>query len=344
MSMALVMLLACKGADPAGQDTGLDLGQGPGTLTLPDLSDVDLPAAYLDGLERARGITLTSAWSGHTTAIARRTATCPDLYVGGVEDADMGDDTLGLTWSDYCQPASGGAAFGGWAWWDGSVQVQGDPAEATGQIVDASRSLSGDGLVSVDGAAAFELRGELSESIYLSTAPDYQAWSWSSLVDATVTGADAFPAAEADGWRASMYMDATGGEAPTLELRGAAYLFGPRIAGRFDSIDLDLSFGSDPDCTLEPHGWIALRDEDAIWYDLVFLPAQDQGETWDDQGLGACDGCGTLYVRGLETIEYGQVCPDLSGWAVRSDTLPDPDSFLLTLREILADTTETEGG
>lgn len=336
MSAPLLLLWACTATDPEAEDTGVDLGEGPETLTLPDLSGVDLPAVYEEGLQRARGITLTSAWSGHTASLARRTPGCPDLYVGGVEDAELDDEAEGLTWSDYCQPSSGGAAFGGWAWWDGSVQVEGDPTEAAGQLVDASRSLSGDGLVSVDGAPSFELRGELSESIYTSTAPDYEAWSWSSLVEATVTGTDAFEAAEADGWRASMYLDASGGAASSMELRGSAYLFGPAIADRFDSIDVDLSFGNDPDCTLEPHGWIALRDEDAFWFDLVFLPSQDEGETWDDEDRGACDGCGTLYIRGLETVEYGEVCPDFSDWAIDSRALPTPDDFVLTLRDVLA--------
>lgn len=337
----LLLLLACTAPGPSDKDSGFTLGEGPDTLTLPDLSGIDLPAAYVAALELASQVTLSAAWTGHLASIGRRSATCPDLYVGAVEDAELDMDATGLTWSDYCQPSGGGAAFSGWTHWDGTVQVDGDPADAAGQTVDASRELSGDSLVSLDGEAAFELRGEASESVYRVTAPDYQAWTWSSLVDATVTGSDAFGADQ--GWRASMYLAASGGEAPGLELRGNAYLFSPRIAGRFDSVEVDLTFSPDDTCSLEPRGWLSLRDEDAFWYDLVFMPAEAEGGDTGATGgtdLAVCDGCGTLYIRGLETVEYGEVCPDLSGWAVEDAAVPDPGAFLLTLREVLA----MEGG
>ena len=333
----LIVLLACSSGPGSSHDSGVDLGDNPSAQPLPDLSGVDLPGAFADALQRAQGVTLSTAWTGHVASMAHRTNGCPDLYLGGIQDADLGDNPAGLTWYDYCQPAGGGSSFSGWVYWDGSVDVTGQPGDKAGQTVDASRELSGDGLVGRNrDNTAFELRGDATESVYSVTAPDYQTWTWQSEIQATVTGSDAF--ADSQGWRADLYMSASGGDAATLELRGNAYFFAPVIAGRFDSIDADLVFGSDPDCTLEPHGWLSVRDPDAVWYDLVFLPLDGAADTGTD--AGTCDGCGTLYVRGLETVEYGQVCPDLGGWSVPATSVPDPNDFLLTLRQVL----DMEGG
>lgn len=340
---ALLLLLACKEPAAGAGDTGVDLGEGAPELALPDLSGVDLPAAFVEAVQVARGVTTAAAWGGHVASLSRGTAACPDLYVGPIEAADMDLGEDAVTWQDYCNP--GAAAFGGWVSWDGSVQVEGAVEDAAGQAVDATRSLVGDGLVATADGAAFELRGEASETVYRVQAPDYTRWTWQSLVDATVTGADAFGTADQAGWRADLYMAAAGGEAPSLELRGNAFFFQPRVAGRFDSLNAELVFGADPDCTLEPRGWIGLRDGDAYWYDLVFLPLVDggagDGSGYDNPGYGACDGCGTLYVRGLEAtdyvVEYGEVCPDFGeGWQLSDDQVPDPADFLLTLREALA--------
>ncbi len=331
MTLTLLLALACAPSEGGGGDTGVDLGDDAPTLDLPDLSGVDIAAAYVDALSLAQSLTLSTAWQGHVASLSRASSGCPDIYVGAVDAADLDPDTTAVTWQDYCN--QGVTAFGGWVSWDGSLQSDGDVDTAEGRTIDASRSLSGDGLVSTDAGAAFELRGDASESVYLVEATDYQRFTWSSLVDATVTGADVFGDADAAGWRADMYQAAAGGDAPTLELRGNAWFFDARIADRFDSIDADLAFGTDPACTLEPHGWISLRDTDAFWYDLVFLPL-----TGDDGGAyGKCDGCGTLYVRGVETVEYGEVCPDFGeGWQRTTDDLPDLSSFVLTLREVLA--------
>ncbi|RME25007.1 MAG: hypothetical protein D6798_09920 [Deltaproteobacteria bacterium] len=330
-ALLLAALLSCTDVPDAAGDTGVDLGDDAPTLDLPDLSGVDMAAAYVEALSLARSLTVSTAWQGHVTSLSRARSGCPDIYVGAVEAADLDAGTTAVTWQDYCN--LGVAAFGGWVSWDGSLQSDGEVDTPKGRTVDARRTLSGDGLVSTDAGTAFEFRGDASESVYLVEATDYQRFTWSSLVDATVTGADAFGDADAAGWRADMYQVAAGGDAPTLELRGNAWFFDARIADRFDSIDADLSFGADPSCSLEPHGWISLRDTDAFWYDLVFLPL-----TGDDGGdHGKCDGCGTLYVRGVETVEYGEVCPDFGdGWQRSRDDLPDLSTFVLTLREVLA--------
>lgn len=60
-------------------------------------------------------------------------------------------------------------------------------------------------------------------------------------------------------------------------------------------------------CTLEPSGTLALRDTAGVWHDLVFdvLPTGDGGLTVAE---GACDGCGTVWDRG---VDQGQICLDV---------------------------------
>lgn len=338
MTFVLLVLLACTQEGTGAADTGVDLGGAAPELDLPDMSGVDLPAAFIEAVDIAAGITAATAWQGHTSSLSRMSSGCPDIYVGPIEDADMDLSEQAITWQDYCNP--GDAAFGGWVSWDGSMQVQGQVDSEAGRSIDATRSLTGDGLVSTAAGAAFEFKGEASETVYTVEAKGYSRWTWSSLVEATVTGSDAFGTDGHAGWRTDMYVAAAGGDAPSLELRGNAFFFEPRIADRFDSVNAELSFGLDPDCTLEPRGWIGLRDSDAFWYDLVFLPLTDSGggeDAYDNPDYGECDGCGTLYIRGLETVEYGEVCPDFGESWQRSDSqVPDMGDFLLTLREVIA--------
>ena len=95
--------------------------------------------------------------------------------------------------------------------------------------------------------------------------------------------------------------------------------------------------GAGPDdCTLEPKGWIGLRDENAYWYDLVFMPkdASDSTGYLDDEH-SVCDGCGTLYLRGLETENYGQICPDFNDlWLGDTVELPAAEDFILTIQQL----------
>jgi hypothetical protein len=55
-----------------------------------------------------------------------------------------------------------------------------------------------------------------------------------------------------------------------------------------------------------------------------------------DEDHSTCDGCGILYLRGIETENYGQICPDFSGlWlSENSMILPEATDFLLTLQQL----------
>lgn len=310
----------------------------PQELILPDLTSIDLGQAFEEALSRSRNIQLSPAWNANRTTLGMRHEGCPDIYAGAPEDLDM-DDSDGLSWSDFCITA-GGLGYGGFMYWDGSVTMSGSPESPQGYTVDGQRALNGQGVVTIgNDEILFEFKGEGSDSLYLVEADNYRRWTYSSSIRATISGSESV--GEGEGYRADMYLYATGGDTQYLEARGSAYWGDYRIQDRFDSVGMDLVLvgedGAGPDdCTLEPKGWFGIRDENAYWYDLVFMP-KDSDDTTDylDEEHSVCDGCGTLYLRGIETENYGLVCPDFSSlWIEDVVSLPTADDFLLTLQQL----------
>ena len=307
-------------------------------LVLPQLDDVDMPAAYTDAINLALGVSLSSPWQGNIDVLELGHEGCPDFYVGAPVDADLDDDEqFGISWSDYCS-TPGGLYYGGYVVWDGSVTGDGDASSAEGRTVEGTRRMMANSVVGNDDDVIYEFKGEGSDSLYLVEAKDYTRWAYSSLVEATVTGSTITD--NGGGWRTDLYLYATGGNADYIEARGNIFLFDTLISERFDSVAMELSFsgptGAAPDaCTTEPIGWIGLRDENAYWYDLVFQPTSKSDTSANDTPYNACDGCGTLYVRGIETVEYGEVCMDFSWlWQSAPVTLPEPEDFIFTIRHL----------
>lgn len=340
LTTSLSMLMSCE-QEEAEKERTVDVGEPEEALTLPDLSGIDLPAAYAEALQTAMTINLNSAWQANVSALALRHTGCPDLYVGAppVEDNafDMNDDIPGVSWYDFCSTPAG-LYYGGHNYWSGTVTGEGTVESAEGRTVIGEREMIANGVVGDDSAVMFEFNGEGSDSLTLTQAEGYERWVYSSLLNATVTGT--LVNADGGGWRTDLYLNATGGDADTLEVRGNVFFFVPRIQERFDSVAMDLTYagfnGAGPDtCTLEPQGWIGLRDADAFWYDLVFQPTEVEDGAELDPRYSECDGCGTLYVRGIETIEYGEVCVDFSGlWNDGPVALPAPEDFIFTLRQL----------
>lgn len=324
-TLLVALLAACAPAEEAPVDPGRPVDP----LYLPDVSDVDLPAAYADAFALALTVRAGTAWAGHVAALDLRAPGCPDLWAGAPGDALDLDEDDGVSWADHC--AAGTIDFGGAVWWESAVAIDGDPNDAEGATTEASRRLVGDAVVGQAGDARFELDGDVSDAFARTLAPGYDHWTWSSLVQATVTGADV-SSDTPGGYRADLYLSVEGGDAARLEARGNLYLFEDRVAERFDSVAADLTYlgvGGPNDCTLEPYGWISVRDTNAYWYDLVFLPGDS--ETVDTGADPACDGCGTLYVRGVES---GEVCVDLSAaWDGRLEP-PGVEDYVLSIHGI----------
>jgi hypothetical protein len=316
-------------------------------LELPDISGI----VFADAVLASLSIDANTAWSGHVAALDARSDTCPDFYAGvpdvGLSELDL--DEPGTSWYDYC--AADTVDFAGLVYWETEVEVTGDSTSADGLTANASRLMSGDALLSSGGENWYEFDGEATDSLYRVSAKNYERWTWSSSVTATVTGELLFDASTTlpGGWRTDMYLYGTGGDADTLTMNGEVYLYGANdgvlLADRFDSMAMDLEFlgetGAGPeDCTLEPSGWIGVRDQNAWWYDLVFLPSTDSDGAdtgYGNDPYGGCDGCGTLFIRGLEIVEVGTICPDLSGvWAALEARVPIADDYVLSLRELEA--------
>jgi len=336
----LFLLAACNGeAKDSEQTESVELDAGSTELTLPDLEGVDLEASFTEALAIALSVQTGVAWDGLGEALDAGHEGCPDLYAGQPEGADLDladdDEVSGQSWVDDCV-TPGGLAYRGWSWWDVEMSGSGDPETAEGHTVDATRMLESDGVMADNTDVRLLLKGTAEESLSVVTALDYTRWTWSSSLDASVTGTDAFgsDSVTPGGWRTDLYIQASGGDADTLELRGNVFFPDHRIAERFDSTAMELSLagetGAAPGtCTAEPKGWMGIRDENAWWVDVVFLPLGDTEVADDDP---TCDGCGTVYIRGLEDETLGEICLDFDTiWATISP--PDSADFALSLRD-----------
>lgn len=341
-----LLLFACK----PEEDT-VEVSDPPEQLEAPPLDGLDLEALYQDALAIALTADLRGPWAAHRDLLrAGVRSGCPDVYLGtpDLELDELDEDVRGTAWMDICD--DGTDRWSGWAWWDGYVRAEGDAATAEGRTVEGEREIVGDAIIAQGDTVLLEFDGEGSDAFQRTDAPDYLRWSYTSLVDGTVTGTLPFEGTPTPfGYRTDMYLSYAGGAGATVELRGNVYLFEGRIQDRLDSVSANLEFvspdGAAPDvCTLEPRGWLSVRDPDAIWYDLVFEPRYEDdatGEDYPNDPLTVCDGCGTLYVRGLPQLdEQGEeikVCPDFSFLWAGGLQPPDTTGYSFTLRELLED-------
>lgn len=288
-------------------------------LPLPDLSDVDWEASFAEGFLAMRSMRTEQVWTAHANALVDREAGCPDLWASPPPGVEL-DDDASLGWADLCR---GSVDWTGFLFWDGALEASGELDAPEGRTVVGDRVLVGDGRVAeIDGPARFAFAGRAEDAFTLTEGPSGASFSRSSLVVGEAVADQS--------WRAELYQFVTWSSAgTTFELRGEAWLPDDLVTGRFDSIAADLTWGdADPDgCALEPRGWLGLRDPSAYWYELVFQPGS--GGELPNEPLDACDGCGTLYARGLE---QGTVCLDVA--ALLDVPAPAPADYLLTLRDL----------
>lgn len=342
MSALLWLLLACTEKDT---DTGVVLDP-PEELEIPGIQGVDLDQLFVDTVKLGITADARVAWDAHAISLDLMDPGCPDIYAGipDLEIDDLDEDVPGYSWLDQCY--AGDERFGGYEYWENDVRVTGELEDPSGQTVAGQRSLIGNGVISVDDDVTFEFDGEASDSLTkIDDSTGFSRFVYSSLVDGTITGSIPFPdgSPTPGGWRTDMYLSYTGGDVDSLEARGNVYFFEKRINDRFDSLAMDIEFtgpnGATPDdCAIEPRGWIGVRDENAYWYDVVFEPRFDDDATDSDypnDPYTACDGCGTLYIRGI--AQDVQVCPDLSFLWDGALTPPQGNEYALSLRDFLED-------
>ena len=200
----------------------------------------------------------------------------------------------------------------------------------------------GDGSVGdVDtGALVFDFGGTGEDAFTANVAPDFESWTYSSTVRGEAQGVAGFGEGSElpGGWRADLYVTYTGGDVRTAQARGELLLHEGRIGDRFGGVSMDLALpgpdaAASSECVDEPTGWISLRDDDAYWFDLVFQPRYEEdanGVVFENYPYGECEGCGTLYIRG---IEQGTVCVDVSPLFNGRLTRPAIEDYVLSIRE-----------
>jgi len=336
---AILVLQACMPFE-ATRDTLTE--PTPGTTNpfpLPDdLDEIDWPAVFQEAVEQLKTINTQVPWGGHLQSLESRQAGCPDFWVDRftVGNNLVGDDNT-ISWYDDCSNPDT-SYFDGLLTWTSDVLEEGDPATIDGRTSEGFRSLTGDAIVGDDDGLRFSFNGGASDSLYRLEADGYSRLTYSTNLDnVEVGGRDALSGtATPDGFRSDLFMFLSGGDVDTFEARGNVYFFTPQLHDRFDSIQLDMALvgpsGAGPnDCLEEPLGWIGVRDENAYWYDVVFLPRFQEdvvGDPYANDPLSQCDGCGRLYVQGVEQPDV-DVCVDFSFVFDGGFPLPDADDYVL---------------
>lgn len=324
--VAVIALLAAG----CPSDGGVPEPVGP-SLVVPDITGIDFDAAMSEAIELTFSADLRAAWAGHRASLEFTRSGCPDFYVSE-RDAE---------WRDHCTTFAG-IEWSGEVAWSNALDIEGDPEGALGVTTVAARILDGAAQVDDGDDLIFGISGTGEDSLYRSEAPGYLQWRYASRVHARVRGSAAYPSdgPTSGGVLLGLDLAYSGGENSELSARGDVNLPGNLIAGRFDSVSLDISLAgpgaSLPDeCTSEPAGWISLRDQDAVWYDLILQPRFTDDATVDpfpNEPYSLCEGCGTLYVRGVESTE---VCVDFGALFDGRLQPPAPSSYLLPVREQL---------
>ncbi len=276
----------------------------------------ELAAAFTEAFQDVLLPVADDVWAAHEAALDLREPGCPDLWLAAPDGPELAG---GLAWVDRCGQQT---SFRGALSW--SSEARRDPADLA-TLTTAERSLVGLAEVADEGGTLFGFDGELDESASWSEGPDYHQWSWTRSLRGTARGSELERSLRAD-----LSVRSAGGESTEFEGQGELHLLDGLVAGRFDSIGLDLWLGGG--CEAEPVGWIGLRDPDATWFDLVFQAPETDSAPYANPPYGACEGCGTLYVRGVAQAE---VCLDLA--VLLEDPTPPPAAagFVPSTRALL---------
>ncbi|MEN0064888.1 MAG: hypothetical protein AAGA48_22275 [Myxococcota bacterium] len=337
--LALVLFaFGCSNGDDESETMDTGITEVENAFPLPeDIDTIDWQSVFQEAINLVKTVNTQAVWRGHLATMQRREVGCPDFWTG---EFTVGAQTVGevdgIAWYDDCRMQSG-LYYDGWLGWSANVVEEGDPDTFEGRTSDADRVIEGDALVGNDDGVLLEFDGEARDSFYRLDAYGFERFVYSSQVDGTLTGTDVFEGTTTpEGFRTDLFMTISGGDVDSFEARGNAYLFTPQLQGRFDSIQVDMELvgptGASPDdCTLEPVGWMGVRDPDAYWYDVVFLPRfrEDVSEDpYQNDALSSCDGCGRLYIQGIEQQGI-DVCVDFSFLFDGEFPLPDADEYVL---------------
>ena len=343
LSLFLGMMVACGGKDTSSTTTDTGPTEVENAFPLPDdLDTIAWASVYRDAVNLMVTVNTQAPFDAHKASMALREAGCPDFYTGEVTvGLETAGDEDGVLWYDDCQLFDG-RYFDGWLWWETDVVEDGDPTTIDGRTSDAYRRLEGDAIVGTADGVQLEFDGVATDTFYRLQAEGYERYTYSSSVRGTVTGDAPFPEGSITprGYRTDLFMYTTGGDVDLFQARGNVYMFEAQLQGRFDSIEVDMSLvgptGAAPgDCIQEPLGWIGVRDPDALWYDVVFQPRSEEdiiGEPYVNDDLSLCDGCGRLYVQGIEQVGV-DVCVDFS-FLFESFPLPDADDYVLPIHSL----------
>lgn len=327
----LLLFTGCTGPadDTAPEETKVELDTAPPTVSDADLTGVD-EQLFVDSVALILTVSANSVWGAIDASLARGNgSSCPDVYLGTpnpneVDFEGVDDDFDGWSWYDYCR--NGSTRIGGGMFWDTELVTSIDKGDT---LYEGQRSLVSAAWVGTDDETFVQFDGDLDDSLRMRVAPGggKTVEGYSMSFDGIVGGSDLF--ADATGWRSTLEFDYQPG---SFSIIGNLFMFEQVVDGRFDAWSYQLEEG-DTTCAKEPEGWLAVRAIDGFWFELDYETPLDYGDTGkvpDTDPYAACDGCGTLYVRGIDQLErqeVGVLCPDFStAWS--GIATPQPEDFL----------------
>ena len=299
----MFLLIACTGTpDPHLEDTSVAIEPSPYIVDEVDEVEPNLGADEVGlAAEEALAVMLELDASppllGYEAAMLAQDEDCPNYYSDG-------ENTY---WYDYCTSESGGYFSGygfGYAYVDYEVDgylYNGDAVYAVAEIA------TPEGYTYEAGGSA-----QLLQAVYV--GEDNIPHTYASSV---FNGTFSFDGPEAqDTWLDSelaptatliAYEIPENEVYPTYNGRILAIDGGVNgLGGISDTVVMEVQVipeGLGGSCPEELHGTVSVRDDEGLWYDLVF----DSPEAWSEEVMDPadCDGCGQVYFRG-EAL--GQAC------------------------------------
>ncbi len=301
----LLFLMACHSAT-APIDTGETLEPSPYLVDEADpvtanLSSEEVGSAVQELLSQIKELNAAPVFEAYEAAMLGAEPGCPDFY----------EDEGNVYWYDYCY-ASDGSYFTGYAFSQDYNGQEVDGYSYTGQTVYSVAEVTnangnvftGGGSVQLLRADSIEGEKDVTHTIWMSVLEGGYAYdgpetagTWMSEgITPSLTLQFVEIPEEADIGISGRIFTATGGVSGLQGIAGTVVL---------DNFQVwPAAFGNS--CPEEPHGIVSVRDDEGLWYDVVF----DGSPAWTEEAVAPalCDGCGGIYFRGEK---IGSTCVDV---------------------------------
>jgi len=286
-----LFLFACGGSD-SSEPKSSDSASGPYITDAPDLlppdtSDATLSAGIEESILASLNFDFAPIEAGYTTAMAGQDPACPVWSTNG--------DTA--FWFATCTSEDGTSFEGFGAVVDYSSLPPENGFTYGGTFINSISTIATpSGETFTGGGQSYDITGSNEDGHEFNNFGVSAGYLW--------TGSDA----EGTWMESTPVLDFSGttqraGDFRTIELSGSISDLGSVQAVVFDGL-YGIHATLEEGCTREPHGNVAVLDQEGNWFDIQFDGLDNEGRLDTETG---CDGCGTAWFQGYPLFE---VCPN----------------------------------